>query len=190
MWRRETRRLSKAIHLTRRALIASAGLALAAPAILRRARAQAGVAEIGMQSNQLGSKVWFDPVGLLVEPGTVVRWHLHANVHTATAYHPANDRHSLRIPEAAEPWDSGVLVHPGDGFEVTLTEDGVYDYYCAPHELAGMVGRIIVGRPAGPGLEPFDYFERLDPRPDWQPVPEAAQAAFPPVEAIMEQGRV
>jgi hypothetical protein len=27
-----------------------------------------------------------------------------------------------------------------------------------PHEMAGMVGRIIVGNPGGPGLLPFDYF--------------------------------
>lgn len=28
---------------------------------------------------------------------------------------------------------------------------------CAPHEETGMVGRIVVGRPAGPGMQPFDY---------------------------------
>lgn len=176
--------------MSRRALVASAGVLLAAPALVTRARAQGAVAEIGMQSDQPGARVWFDPVGLFIEPGTVVRWHLHASVHTTTAYHPANDRHSLRIPEAAEPWDSGVLVEPDATFEVTLTEEGVYDYYCAPHEAAGMVGRIIVGRPAGPGLEPFDYFERLDPRPDWLPVPAAAQATFPPVEDIMRHRRI
>ena len=102
----------------------------------------------------------------------------------------ANSGHSLRIPETAEPWDSGILVDVGDSFAVTLTEEGVYDYYCGPHEIAGMVGRIIVGRPGGPGLEPFDYFTRLEPPPDWQPVPEAAQAAFPSVEEILRDGRV
>ena len=34
---------------------------------------------------------------------------------------------------------------PGEAFEVMLTEPGVYDYYCVPHEHAGMVGRIVVG---------------------------------------------
>jgi hypothetical protein len=33
-----------------------------------------------------------------------------------------------------------------------------YDYYCMPHEAAGMVGRLVVGRPGGPGALPFDYF--------------------------------
>ena len=110
-----------------------------------------------------------------------------SNVHTPTAYHPANDGHALRIPKAAEPWDSGYLVEPGDRFEVTLTVPGVYDYFCAPHEAAGMVGRIIVGRPGGPGTLPFDYFEGDPATRDWRPVPKAAQAAFPSVEAIMNE---
>ena len=38
-----------------------------------------------------------------------------------------------------------------------LTVEGVYDYFCAPHEMAGMVGRIIVGRP---GAQPFDDYRR------------------------------
>jgi hypothetical protein len=108
-----------------------------------------------------------------------------ANVHTSTAYHPANDGHALRIPEAAEPWDSGYLIEPGDYFEVTLTVPGVYDYFCAPHEMAGMVGRIIVGQPCGPGTLPFDYFRDDPAARDWRAVPQAAQAAFPPIETIM-----
>jgi plastocyanin len=116
-----------------------------------------------------------------------VRWVNEANVHTSTAYHPANDGHALRIPEAAEPWDSGYLVGPGDRFEVTLTVPGVYDYFCVPHEIAGMVGRIIVGRPGGPATLPFDDFQGDPASRDWRPVPKAAQAAFPPIEAIMKE---
>jgi plastocyanin len=104
---------------------------LAAPAGFRSVRAS-GVVEIRLRSDTLGTKVWFDPIGLLVEPGQTIRWVNEANVHTSTAYHPANDGHALRIPEAAEPWDSGYLVEPGDRFEVTLTVPGVYDYFCGP----------------------------------------------------------
>jgi hypothetical protein len=53
-----------------------------------------------------------------------------------------------------------------------------------------MVGRIIVGAPSGPGALPFDYFEGDPAAQDWQPVPQAAQAAFPPLEAIMSAGVV
>ena len=147
--------------LTRRAALRAGGLLLAgfaAPAVVRSARAGA-VVEIRLRSDALGTKVWFDPIGILIEPGQTVRWVNEANVHTSTAYHPDNDRHALRIPRAAEPWDSDYLVEPGDQFEVTLTVPGVYDYFCAPHEMAGMVGRIIVGQPSGPGTLPFDYFQ-------------------------------
>jgi plastocyanin len=180
---------SSSSRLGRRAVLQAGGLVLAglaAPATLRPARA-GGVVEIRLRSDTLGTHVWFDPIGVLIEPGQTVRWVNAANVHTSTAYHPANDGHALRIPEAAEPWDSGYLVEPGDSFEVTLRVPGVYDYFCAPHEIAGMVGRIIVGEPSGPGALPFDYFEG-DPRAqDWQAVPKAAQAAFPPIEAIMKE---
>jgi plastocyanin len=182
---------SSSSFLGRRALLRAGGLllaGLAAPAGLRPVRAS-GVAEIRLRSDALGARVWFDPIGLLIEPGQTVRWVNQANVHTSTAYHPANDGHALRIPEAAEPWDSGYLVEPGDRFEITLTVPGVYDYFCAPHEMAGMVGRIIVGRPGGPGTLPFDYFEG-DPTRDWRRVPDAARAAFPSAESIMAQRTV
>ena len=143
-----------------------------------------------MRSNPEGGRVWFDPVGVWVPPGTSVRWTVSANVHTATAYHPSNGGRSLRIPEGAEPWDSGYLVNPGDDFTVTLMTEGVYDYFCRPHEAGGMVGRIVVGEPSGPGTLPFDYFTSMTPRPDWQPVPPAAQASFPAIDRILSEKRV
>ena len=76
------------------------------------------------------------------------------------------------------PWDSGYLL-PDKGFSLTLTRSGVYDYFCIPHEHAGMVGRIVVAgegevvsAPVGPS--PIEGFP--DP--------------FPPVEEIVQQGRV
>jgi hypothetical protein len=61
-----------------------------------------------------------------------------------------------------------------------LTEPGVYDYYCIPHEHAGMVGRIVVGEGS-----PADW--RGWPDGD---LPEVALKAFPPVDAILRQGAV
>ena len=103
---------------------------------------------IRMQGDATGAHVGFDPVGLRIRPGQTVRWTNGdaGNSHTATAYHPANFGRPRRIPAAATPWDSDYLL-PDDGFDVTLTAEGVYDYYCVPHEHAGMVGRIIVGNP-------------------------------------------
>jgi hypothetical protein len=53
-----------------------------------------------------------------------------------------------------------------------------------------MVGRIVVGRPGGPGALPFEYFAGRPASRTWIPVPEAARAAFPTVDAIVAAGAV
>jgi hypothetical protein len=73
---------------------------------------------------------------------------------------------------------------PNEGFSVTLAAGGVYDFYCIPHEHAGMVGRIIVGRPG-------ERFPAAGPEATGpEPVPEAALHAFPSVEEIMRRSIV
>ncbi|QFU18044.1 hypothetical protein GDR74_06385 [Microvirga thermotolerans] len=132
-----------------------------------------------MRGNADGSQVWFDPVGILVRPGQAVRWVNRdpGNSHTATAYHPANLDHPLRIPAAAAPWNSDYLL-PDEDFSVALTVEGTYDYFCVPHEHAGMVGRIVVGHP---GAAPPGGTAAL---------PEEAARAFPAVEEILRRGIV
>jgi plastocyanin len=172
----------------RHVLRAGGGLAagLILPAGLIRPSAAEDVIEIHMGGRPDGSAVWFDPIGILVRPGQTIRWINSdpGNSHTATAYHPLNDNHPLRIPETAQPWNSDYLL-PNEHFEVTLTVDGVYDYFCIPHEQAGMVGRLIVGSPSGPGAQPFDRVGRSNTGQAWLPVPEAAQKAFPDIQEIL-----
>jgi plastocyanin len=177
---------------SRREFVKVGGLAVAGFAFLPDSERFSAFARatIEMRSDANGSRVWFDPIGLFVEPGTTVRWIVRENVHTTTAYHPRNDHHSLRIPERARSWDSGVLVNPGDHFEVTLTVPGVYDYFCAPHESAGMVGRIVVGNSGGPGSEPFDYWVGKKGTSDWRHVPAQARNAFPSVSRIIAAHRI
>nr|WP_274709190.1 plastocyanin/azurin family copper-binding protein [Nitratireductor luteus] len=153
--------------------------ALALPNLFARAGA---ITEITMGGRSDGSHVWFDPVGLMVQPGQTIRWinRDRGNSHTATAYHPANFGKPNRIPAAAEPWDSDYLL-PGESFSVTLTQPGVYDYFCIPHERAGMVGRIVV---AGPQAN-----DRRSRGTD-AGLPEAARLAFPAVEDIVANGMV
>ena len=172
--------------LTRRRLLAGAGGALSWNLAVGRVIAQSSdqVVEVHMKSDAAGGLVGFDPVGVILQPGQVVRWICDSNVHTTTAYSPKNDNHSLRIPETAASWASDFL-QPGQAFEVKFTVEGVYDYYCAPHEMAGMVGRLIVGKPVGPGSLPFDYF--VAQGQSWQPVPPAAQKIFPSVAEIEQQ---
>lgn len=139
--------------------------------------------DITMRGSARGEKVWFSPQGLAVPPGTTLRFVNHdpGNSHTSTAYHPVILGRQRRIPKAATPWDSDFLL-PDQAFEVTLTAPGVYDYYCQPHEMAAMVGRIVVGHPGDPGWE--------GPAPDSEDLMPEVLAAFPGVEAILAKGRV
>jgi plastocyanin len=146
---------------------------------------------IHMVESPDGTEVYFDPVGLHISPGQKVRWVQVRGYHSTTSYSPSNDNHELRIPEGAEPWDSGILQthapEKGSTFDHTFIQEGVYDYFCRPHEAAGMVGRIVVGRPLdGPGTRPFNYA----PQKGWKPVPLQAQKAFPPISLILEKGVV
>lgn len=136
-----------------------------------------------MRGTARGERIWFSPGGLAVAPGTTLRFvNLDkGNSHTATAYHPANFDRLRRIPAAAQAWDTGFLL-PEASAEVTLEVPGVYDYYCIPHEMAAMVGRIIVGRPGDPGWE--------GAAPATDDVSAEVLAALPPVEEILAAGRV
>jgi plastocyanin len=171
--------------LTRRRLPRAGGSLLLAGSLPLRLEAAAETVEISMRGNADGSKVWFDPIGVLVQPGQTIRWTNRdpGNAHTTTAYHPKNFEHPRRIPEGAEPWNSDYLL-PNETFSVTLTVEGVYDYFCIPHEHAGMVGRIIVGHPEAADREAF--WGRT-PQGGAEPVPEPARRAFPAVEEIMRR---
>lgn len=169
--------------LTRREILGVGGGLVAALSQPSGAARASSVIEIKMQGREDGSRVWFDPIGILIKPGQTIRWtNLHpGNSHTTTAYNPANFKRPLRMPKAAKSWNSDYLL-PEERFLVIFTEKGIYDYYCIPHEHAGMVGRIIVGGP-----EPEDWMEMADADSD---LPEIALRAFPSVEEIMANGIV
>lgn len=161
---------------------------LAVAAMLGTPAAAAGrTVEIKLMQTPSGM-TYFDPAGVHIAPGDKVRWVQITGFHSVTAYHPSNDNHELRIPESALPWDSDILLADspkrGATFEHLFTVPGVYDYFCKPHEAAGMVGRIVVGDPGnGPGTKPFGYA----PSAHWKILPEAARKAFPSVAEIMHK---
>jgi plastocyanin len=164
--------------------VMEAGGGILAAFLIRPAAATGGKAKITMQGKADGSHVWFDPVGIHVQPGQTVRWTNcdPGNSHTVTAYHPELFERPLRIPASAKPWDSDYLL-PDESFSAVFTEEGVYDYYCVPHEHAGMVGRIVVGAPAA--AEPA-----APAKPGLTPLPEAALRGFPSVEDIVAKGSI
>lgn len=105
-----------------------------------------------------GSGQHYAPHVVWIEPGGTVTWALESGSHDVTAYHPDNDG-PLRIPDAADSWNSELLSDEGATFERTFEMEGVYDYFCTPHEAVGMVGTVIVGEPDAhgqPGLEAPD----------------------------------
>ena len=138
---------------------------------------------IEMRGTARGERIWFAPRGLAVASGTTFRFVNRdpGNSHTSTAYHPDIFDRKRRIPEGAQPWDSDFLL-PGESFDVLLAGPGVCDSYCLPHEMAGMVGRIVVGRPDDAGWE--------GPSADMEDVMTDALTMFPPVAEILQRGRV
>jgi plastocyanin len=96
---------------------------------------------------------YFEPVGLTVEPGDTVKFQMNTPHHNVNAYHPGLG-YTQRVPDGVPPFSSPVLTG-GDYWLYTFEEEGVYDYMCAPHEVFGMVGRIVVGSATGPGASPI-----------------------------------
>lgn len=170
------------MRLARRQFLAFGGGALAA-ALAPRHGLATPVEEIEMRGSARGERIWFAPQGLAVAPGTLLRFVNRdpGNSHTATAYHPDIYDRARRIPAAATPWDSDFLL-PGDSFEITLSARGVYDYYCIPHEMGRMVGRIVVGKPGDPGW--------VGPAADTGDLMPEVLAALPSVEDILSKGRI
>lgn len=89
------------------------------------------------------SNARFEPAVVEVKPGDTIQFVVSEGLHTVSAYHPDN-RRPLRIPETAESFDSGLL-KAGDTWFLKIEAEGVYDYFCLPHERLGHAGRILSG---------------------------------------------
>lgn len=77
----------------------------------------------------------FVPVGLHVEPGAIVKFDFQTPEHTATAYHPDQERQQ-RVPHGVPAFSSTVNEHHGFWL-YRFEEEGVYDLFCAPTSGAG-----------------------------------------------------
>ena len=95
---------------------------------------------------------FFEPTGLFIEPGDTVRFVAVTPHHTVTAYHPGHG-YPQRVPDGVGPFSSPVIP-VGETWEYTFATPGVYDIWCAPHEVFGMVMRIVVGEATGPATTP------------------------------------
>lgn len=95
----------------------------------------------------------FDPDSLTIAPGDTVVWETVGSVgHSVTAYEDEQ-------PDGVEFWSSSGLdgeqaardaypdqgdVAAGETYEHTFETEGVYDYFCIPHEAAGMIAELEV----------------------------------------------
>lgn len=87
----------------------------------------------------------FDPMGLHVDVGDIVRFDFRSADHTVTPFHLAHGRQQ-RVPDAEVPFSSP-LVQPGGFWLFSFDHPGTYDLYCGPHQIFGMVMRLVVGDP-------------------------------------------
>lgn len=86
---------------------------------------------------------FFDPVGLSVESGDIVQFTFATPDHTVTSYHEAiGFQH--RMPADAPPFSSPIVTK-GGAWLYRFDHEGVYDLYCGPHHVLGMVMRVVVG---------------------------------------------
>ena len=121
-----------------------------------RVGAQGRVHEVKVGNNYTRGQWFFDPLALYIQRGDTVRWLGNKWGATVTAFHPDNYNHELRIPENAEPFDSGLMGEKSkkfNTFEWTFRVPGTYDYFSRNHEVLGMIGRIVVSSPGGPAEE-------------------------------------
>lgn len=86
----------------------------------------------------------YDPADLTVPVGTTVTWVNDSTfVHTVTTDPSLLQDGSLVTSPPGQAFDSGNIA-PGDSWSRTFDVPGEYRYACIPHELAGMVARLVV----------------------------------------------
>jgi len=136
----------------RRVLQAAAGTGAAGVAA-GTATAQSGTTHTVDMTDSLV----FDPDSITIAPGDTVVWETVGNIgHSVTAYED-------EIPEDADYFASGGFdvesgarsaysagdpesgdIAEGETYRHTFAVEGTYDYFCIPHESAGMLGTVDV----------------------------------------------
>lgn len=117
----------------------------------------------------------FSPSVIDMNTGDTIRWIVQDGSHTVSFYHedvevvveeatepdqePVTEPRQHRVPEGVEAFDVEVSASGQAQVDFTPQTEGVYDYFCKPHESQGMVGTFVVGEndnPDQPGLQEPD----------------------------------
>jgi len=88
--------------------------------------------EVGVEAN--GGAFGFGPAAIHVDNGATVQWE----------WTGEGGGHNI-ISNDDGPLDSDTYTESGVNYEQTFEEDGIYNYYCGPHQGQGMKGSIVVG---------------------------------------------
>lgn len=129
-----------------RATTAATTLALAAVAAPALSPAPApGPAPRDTVLVEATDRLTFESDSVAVRVGDVVTWRNAGLIQHSVTADPteATLDGSVRLPDGAEPFDSGLLAE-GETFSHIFRVPGRYDYFCIPHEGAGMTGAVIV----------------------------------------------
>lgn len=153
--------MQPAPRMSRRSFLQTATGATVVAAAASTASAQEGQ----QQTVEMTDGLVFDPDTITIAPGDTVVWENVGTIgHSVTAYEdgipgdaayfasggfdaeqPARNAYQAGDPESGD-------VAGGETFEHTFEVEGTYEYFCIPHESAGMLGAIEVT----PGGAPAD----------------------------------
>ena len=113
----------------------------------RRSRPAAGAtsAPAPAVEIEMTNRLLFSPDTVRIRSGETVLWRNSSMLpHTVTAdASKAAAAKNVVLPVGAEPFDSG-NIDAGGSYSYTFSVPGTYQYVCLPHELAGMIGVVVV----------------------------------------------
>lgn len=90
---------------------------------------------VGSEAN--GGYFGFGPAAIRVDPGTTVVWE----------WTGEGNSHNVVAEDGS--FESELYSAPGETFEHTFESEGIYKYYCVPHQSLGMLGAVVVGGSGG-----------------------------------------
>lgn len=94
---------------------------------------------------EMTNSLEYIPSQITVRVGDTVEWRNTSDlVHTVTADPSlARNEEHVQLPPGAEEFNSGDIP-PGESFRHTFETAGMYEYFCIPHEMRGMLGSVVV----------------------------------------------
>ncbi|MFC7095878.1 halocyanin domain-containing protein [Halobaculum marinum] len=93
--------------------------------------------EVGVENGD--GPYGFGPASVRVDPGTTVTWE----------WNGQGGSHNVVANDGS--FESELVAEAGHTFSHTFESEGVYEYYCQPHEALGMKGAVVVGDISGSG---------------------------------------